>query len=65
MPAVRDEAEVFSNHLKVTCDNCGFVAGTTSTPASSGADTQKECVGEEVYRKLNERKRDDGTVIIC
>ena len=55
-PQCGNEVEVFSNDLKVTCDNCGFVIYNDIISCIQWCRYAKECVGEETYRKLIEKK---------
>ena len=48
--------EIFSNDLKVTCDNCGFVIYNDIISCVQWCKYAKECVGEEMYQKLVGKK---------
>jgi anaerobic ribonucleoside-triphosphate reductase len=51
-PQCGNEVEVFSNDLHVTCDTCGFVISNDIISCVRWCRYAKECVGEEMYRKL-------------
>ncbi len=51
-PQCGNEVEVFSNDLKVTCDNCGFVIYNDIISCIQWCKYAKEWVGEETYNKL-------------
>ena len=55
-PQCGKKVEVFSNDLKVTCDNCGFVIYNDIISCVQWCKYAKECVGEEMYRKLVGKK---------
>lgn len=59
-PQYGNEVEVFSNDIKVTCDNCGFVIYNDIASYVQWCKYAKECVGEEMYRKLVGKKEGKG-----
>jgi len=50
------EVEVFSNDISVKCSGCGFEVYNDIESCIQWCRHAKECVGEEMYRKLMERK---------
>lgn len=56
-PQCGEEVELFSNDVKVTCSNCGFVIYNDIMSCVQWCKYAKECVGEETYRKLMEMKK--------
>jgi ribosomal protein S27AE len=56
-PQCGDEVEIFSNDLRVSCDRCGFAIYNDITSCVQWCKFAKECVGEEMYRKLVGKKR--------
>ena len=54
-PHCGEEVEVFSNDVKVTCTSCGFVIWNDITSCVRWCKYARECVGEEMYRKLTEK----------
>jgi ribosomal protein S27AE len=55
-PQCGEEVEIFSNDVKVACGNCGFIIYNDITSCIQWCKYAKECVGEEMYRKLVEKK---------
>jgi len=55
-PKCGAEVEVFSNDLKVECDSCGFVIYNDLELCINWCKFAKECVGEELYKKLKDNK---------
>ena len=55
-PQCGEEVEIFSNDVKVVCGNCGFVIYNDILSCIQWCRYAKECVGEETYRKLVEKK---------
>ncbi len=55
-PQCGDEVELFSNDVKVACSRCGFVVWNDIASCVQWCKYAKECVGEEMYRKLTEKK---------
>ena len=51
-PKCGEEVEIFSNDLKVTCGNCGFVIYNDIQSCIRWCKYAKDCVGEETYRRL-------------
>jgi hypothetical protein len=54
-PQCGDEVELFSNDISVKC-RCGFVVYNDIESCILWCKHAKECVGEEMYNKLMERK---------
>jgi len=54
-PRCGKEVELFSNDLSVKC-SCGFVVYNDIESCIRWCKHAKECVGEEMYNKLVERK---------
>lgn len=57
-PQCGEEIEIFSNDVSVPCPGCGFVAYNDLLSCVQWCKYAKECVGEELYRKLVERKEE-------
>lgn len=57
-PQCGEEVEVFSNDVSVPCPGCGFVVYNDLLSCVQWCKYAKECVGEEVYRKLMEREEE-------
>ena len=55
-PQCGEEAELFSNDISVKCSGCGFVVCNDIESCIQWCKHAKECVGEEMYRKLMEQK---------
>jgi NADH pyrophosphatase NudC (nudix superfamily) len=55
-PQCGEEVELFSNDISVKCSGCGFVVYNDIESCIQWCRHAKECVGEEMYRKLMERK---------
>lgn len=55
-PQCGADVEVFSNDLFVKCDQCGFVVDNDIASCVQWCKHAKECVGDEMYRKLTEKK---------
>lgn len=55
-PQCGEDVEIFSNDLKVECGNCGFTIYNDILSCVQWCKYAKECVGEEIYRKLIEKK---------
>lgn len=55
-PQCGAEVELFSNDVSVACDACGFVVYNDLLSCVQWCKYAKECVGEETYRKLVERR---------
>lgn len=55
-PECGEEVEIFSIDTKVVCDNCGFVMYNDIASCVQLCKHAKECVGEEMYRKLVEKQ---------
>ena len=55
-PQCGEEVEVFSNDVSVPCPGCGFVVYNDLLSCVQWCKYAKECVGEELYRKLTERE---------
>ncbi len=53
-PECGSEVEIFSNDIKVTCDNCGFVVHNNIVSCAKWCKYAKECLGEEEYKRLME-----------
>jgi hypothetical protein len=57
-PQCGAEVEVFSNDVSVKCSGGGFVVYNDIESCIQWCRHAKECVSEEMYRKLIERKKD-------
>lgn len=55
-PECGHDVEVFSSDVKVTCDNCGFVVHNDISGCIQWCKHARECIGEEEYRRLVERR---------
>jgi NADH pyrophosphatase NudC (nudix superfamily) len=55
-PQCGEEVELFSNDISVKCSTCGFVVYNEIESCIQWCKHAKECVGDEMYRKLMERK---------
>ena len=53
-PHCGEEMELFSNDISVKCSGCGFMV--YNDIQSCWCRHAKECIGEEMYTKLMERK---------
>lgn len=51
-PECGNEVEVFSNDVKVKCENCGFNVYNDVESCIQWCKYAKECVGEQLYKKL-------------
>jgi hypothetical protein len=51
-----EEVELFSNNISVKCSGCGFVVCNDIESCIQWCRHAKVCVGEEMSRKLMERK---------
>jgi protein-arginine kinase activator protein McsA len=57
-PQCGEEVEIFSNDGKVACGNCGFIIYNDILSCIQWCRYAKECVGEETYRNLVEKKEE-------
>lgn len=55
-PECGEEVEIFSNELQVKCSNCGFTVYNDLESCVQWCKYAKECVGEELYKKLKKKK---------
>jgi transposase len=53
-PECGEEVEIFSPDIKVVCTNCGFIMYNDIARCIHWCKYAKECVGEDIYRKLVE-----------
>ncbi len=51
-PECDKEIEVFSTDIEIRCGNCGFVIYNELESCIQWCKYAKECVGEELYKKL-------------
>jgi len=58
-PLCGEEIEVFSTDVKVTCGKCGFVVYNDLLSCVQWCKYARECVGEETYRQLTEKRPDE------
>ncbi|NTV00056.1 MAG: hypothetical protein HGA55_02905 [Methanoregulaceae archaeon] len=58
-PRCGEEIEVFSTDLKVPCGKCGFVVNNDLLSCVQWCKYARECVGEETYQRLIEKKPDE------
>ncbi|MDD3137320.1 MAG: hypothetical protein PHF64_12555 [Methanoregula sp.] len=49
--------ELFSNDISVKCSRCGFLVYNDIATCVQWCRYAKECVGEEMYRKLTAHKK--------
>lgn len=54
-PQCGEEVELFSNDISVKC-SCGFVVYNDIESCIRWCKHAKECVGEQIYRKIMEQK---------
>jgi len=55
-PQCGAEVEVFSNDVSVACPGCDFTVYNDLLSCVQWCKYAKQCVGEEVYRKLVEKR---------
>ncbi len=55
-PECGHDVELFSSDTKVACDNCGFVVYNDIASCVQWCEHAKECLGEEEYKRLVEKK---------
>jgi len=55
-PQCGEEVELFSNDISVKCSKCGFVIYNDIASCVQWCTHARECVGEEMYRKLTEKR---------
>ncbi|MGQ9825930.1 MAG: arsenate reductase/protein-tyrosine-phosphatase family protein [Desulfotomaculales bacterium] len=55
-PECGGEVEVFSNDVRVRCDRCGFTVYNDVASCIQWCKYARECVGEELYRKLKKKR---------
>jgi hypothetical protein len=53
-PKCGEEIELFSNDVKMKCDNCGFTVYNDTMSCVQWCEYAKECVGEETYNDVME-----------
>ena len=58
-PECGHEIEIFSNEVKVTCSNCGFVVYKDISSCVKWCKHARDCLGEEAYRKLADKESGD------
>jgi len=58
-PHCGEEVELFSNDISVKCSNCGFVVYNEIESCVQWCKHAKECVGEEMYNRIMERKKQE------
>lgn len=51
-PRCGDEIELFSNDVKMDCDNCGFTVYNDTLSCVQWCEFAKACVGEEALEQL-------------
>jgi len=51
-PRCGEEIELFSNDVKMNCENCGFTVYNDTLSCVEWCEYAKECVGEEAYEQL-------------
>lgn len=51
-PRCGEEIELFSNDVKMDCENCGFTVYNDTLSCVQWCEYAKECVGEEAYNDL-------------
>lgn len=54
-PKCNCEVEIFSDDIKVKCGKCGFVIYNEIESCIKWCKYAKECLGEELYKKLNKQ----------
>ena len=64
-PKCEEEIELFSNDVKMNCDNCGFTIYNDTMSCVQWCEYAKECVGEQMYNDVMEmvkrKKQQDRT----
>jgi protein-tyrosine-phosphatase/ribosomal protein S27AE len=55
-PECGKEVEIFSDEMRVKCDNCGFMIYNDLQSCVQWCRYAKQCVGEEVYNKLRKKR---------
>jgi len=55
-PQCGNEVEIFSTDIKVNCSNCGFTVYNDLESCIQWCKYAKECVGEELYKKLKKKE---------
>ncbi len=55
-PECGAEVELFSNDVQVRCDRCGFTVYNDLESCLQWCKYAKECVGEELYKKLKKKR---------
>jgi len=55
-PQCGEEVEIFSNEMQVECSNCGLTIYNDLESCVQWCKYAKECVGEELYKKLMKKK---------
>jgi hypothetical protein len=55
-PQCGGEVELFSNDISMKCSTCDFMVYNDIESCIPWCRHAKECVGEQMYRKLRERK---------
>nr|WP_321351574.1 hypothetical protein [uncultured Methanoregula sp.] len=58
-PQCGEDVELFSNDISVACSNCGFVVYNEIESCVQWCKHAKECVGEEMYNRIMERKKQE------
>jgi len=55
-PECGKEVEIFSDEMRVKCNNCGFIIYNDLQSCVQWCRYAKECVGEELYNKLRKKR---------
>jgi ribosomal protein S27AE len=55
-PQCGEDVELFSNDVSVKCSRCGFVIYNDIASCVQWCKHARECVGDEMYRKLNRKE---------
>jgi NADH pyrophosphatase NudC (nudix superfamily) len=55
-PECGEEIEVFSTDIQMNCSNCGFTVYNDLESCIQWCKYARECVGEELYKKLKDKK---------
>ncbi|MBC7110398.1 MAG: hypothetical protein H5T46_05290 [Archaeoglobi archaeon] len=63
-PRCGNEVEIFSDEMKVECENCGFIIYNDLQLCIQWCPYAKECIGDENYerirREMNEAEKKKG-----
>jgi ribosomal protein S27AE len=60
-PQCGEGIEIFSNDIAVKCSRCGFTVYNDIQSCIRWCKEARECLGDEMYRKLMEKKEELGS----